>query len=261
MKNIYASKQVGDISYMVSDIDTLMSIIDKEQIWTSKSTERNTDLGKLMHFVSFSRDLTSAARRKASRWKYGIIVDGTKLSNRYKIVPFSFVGHALETKNRLSVKYIVKYDDGTYHLSVVNWNTSQIKESLYEQIKEAIEAMPEEDKIKKRLEVSTGKRNIGNRRIVEKYLFNVPKGGLGLNRDLLPSNPSEISTNPAFYESEERVWTDNQYIDISGCIKGVILPKAEADILENDPEQDEDILELYELIMEVIGDDCKVIGY
>jgi hypothetical protein len=77
----------------------------------------------------------------------------------------------------------------------------------------------------------------------------------------LPSNSSEISTNPAFYESEERIWTDNQYIDISGCIKGVILPKAEANILEDDPEQDEDILELYETIMEVIGDDCKVISY
>ena len=70
------SKQVGNLSYYVSNINTLVQIIEQGEIWTSKSKEYNSRLKKKMNFVSTSRDMFAAPKRNNNRWKYGIIIDG-----------------------------------------------------------------------------------------------------------------------------------------------------------------------------------------
>ena len=246
MIRLVEEKQVGIVSYFVDKPYVLDTILTTDQILRSRKPEYNPNTKRNQHYVSLSRNLLSASSRNSTRWKYGIIIDGTKLSNRYNIEPHSYVG-STTIKSSVRVKYITHYDDDTYVLNLVNFPTLQISRRTYEKIKEEIENLPDDVKQLKKLQYqSAGKRRVGGRLILEKYLFNVPQGGLTITDKDYPELVSQLQKESSINETEERIWLNSPgyFINIKGCIKGVILPK---DVPDSD---DEDEIELWNTVQE-----------
>lgn len=224
---IIENKQVGTVSYMCTNLDQLSNILKDEEILGSRKPELNPDTGKKSRYVSFSRNLTSAGTRNPKRWRFGVVLDGDKISDRYSIVPFSYAGVQAKYSD-LRVKWMAAYDDGTYALNLVNWATVPINRNLYNSIKNEIENMDPAMKEKKKLEHTfKGKKRVNGRLLIEKYLFNVPSGGLRLTARDYPSLCATIAKSESFNETEERVWLSgsNLFVSIKNCIKGIILPK------------------------------------
>lgn len=223
---IKEAKQVGNVSYMVGDLQVLCNIIATESIWTSKP-EYNAKQHKNMPFVSFARDMSAAALRNPKRWKYGIILDGDHLSDKYKIEPFSYAGAGVNKGDKFKVKILTHYDDNTYALTMVNWPTITISQKLFQILEAYILNMPQDKKEQKRLEIKDGgQRKVNGHKIVKQYLFNVPSGGFTINANSLPAEyQSLLVKHEKVNETEERIWTNAPKIDISGTIIGVILPK------------------------------------
>lgn len=145
MQKIIAAKQVGDVSYLVSNDSTLRTILVEERILSSTRQEKNPNTSKLQNYVSLARNLTTAAIRNNSRWRWGVILDGDKLSSRYRIEPYSFsgAGAIANSKNVLRIKYIAKYDTGICVVAPVNWRAQKISEKAYDAIKRAMLSQPE----------------------------------------------------------------------------------------------------------------------
>lgn len=227
MKLMIEEKQVGNVSYFVSDPLHLINIIEDEQILRSRKEEYNPKTNKKQFYVSLSRNMTATAKRNSSRWIYGVIIDGTLLSNRYNIEPVSYMG-SVTIKSSVSVKYIVAYDNDTYYLNLVNFPTIEISRANYNKIKEEIENLPEDFKtLKKLVYQSEGKRAVRGAKIKEKYLFNVPSGGLRLTTKTYPDIISSLQKDPNINEFEERIWLKNSelFVNIKGCIEKILLPK------------------------------------
>ena len=228
MKIVVESKQVGPVSYMCPSLLVLETILTDMEILRSRKTERNPDNGKPQYYVSLSRNLTSAAMRNNDRWRFGVILDGDKLSSRYHISPISYTG--VQTKySDLRVKAMMAYDDGTYALTLVKWPTVPITKSIYESIKRAIlEDMDDELKEKKKLiHTGAGKVRRNGKLLVEKFLFNVPSGGLRITQKTYPELCSKLAKSESMNETEERIWLADSrlFINISKCVTGIILPK------------------------------------
>lgn len=223
---IKEAKQVGNVSYMVGDLEVLCNIIATKEIWTSQP-EYNAKQHKNMPFVSLARDMVAATLRNPKRWKYGIILDGNKLSNKYSIEPFSYAGMAVNKGDKFKVKILTHYDDNTYALTMVNWPTITISQKLFQILEDYILNMPQDKKEQKRLEIKDGgHRKVNGHKIVKQYLFNVPSGGFVINANSLPAEyQSLLIKHEKVNETEERIWTNASKIDISGSIVGVILPK------------------------------------
>lgn len=238
---IYAAKQVGDLSYFVSDISILGQIIRTAQIRQSNNPEFNPRVKKKQYYVSLSRNMTAAAIRNNKRWRYGVVIDGDKLSNRYHIEPFSFAGTSINRGNQLGVKELTAYDDGTYKLRLVSWPAMDISKSTFEYLEDLILSKDETFNQEHKLVIQDGgKRRVGGRMITKKYVYNVKHGDgrklLGKVEDLPNEIVEFLTTSSETNEYEERVWTNTQYIDISGCIKGLILPKGEIPDFETEQE-------------------------
>lgn len=241
---ITEGKQVGDVSYMVATLETLVNIVTDEKILRSRLAELNPDTKKKQYYLSLSRNLTSAGIRNPKRWKFGVILDGDKLSDNYSITPVSYAGIQMSYSD-LRVKWIAAYDNGTYALNLVNWATIPISKNLYDLIVTEINNMPEELKQKKKLMYSGEGRNVVNgRKLKEKYLFNVKTGGLKLTYKKYPEICTTLSKNENVNETEERIWipTDRPFIDIHNCIKGVIIPRTLT------PSEQEEYLELEQIL-------------
>lgn len=228
---ILASKQVGDVSYLVAEIETLYNIVRDEIILSSRVPEKDPNTGKPEHYISLSRNYTSAALRNNGRWRYGVLLDGNKLSERYHIEPISFYGGV---RKGVRLNTLTKYDDGTCYALLINGGGSmQIPSSLYDSIEQIIINLPEETKQQKRLIVQTGgKRRYRGRMIDTKYTFKNPNG-FPLNENTLGSQFTNLLKHTDLNETEERIWVQNKKsISISGCIIGLVLPKSEADRLD-----------------------------
>lgn len=238
MMRIYSAKQVGDLSYFVKDLNIFYNIILYQRIKQSNNLELNPRTGKKSYYVSLSRSMTAAAIRNNKRWKYGIVVDGNKLSNRYHIEPFSFTGSSLNQGQQLRVKTLTSYDDGECKLTLVNWPTMTISSETYDFIKNLIESQDDEfNRSHKLVYQDAGKRKVNGHIIKEKYNYNVKHGDSGklLSDVKLPSEIlMQLTKGENTNEYEERVWTSSEYINISGCIKGIILPKSEISDFESD---------------------------
>lgn len=225
---IFESKQAGDLYYMVRDLATLSNIIRDRHIKTSKQRELNMATGKYQHSVSMSRQLNHC-KFNSKRWYCGIQIDGNGLSNRYSIKPYSAFTVRARSRNPLRVKSIIEYDDGTYSLSSLNHSTRLINRDTYTSILDKILNAGNEYNQKHRLVVSKGKRSYRGKTAIRRFVYDSPNGGVLIDDTIIP-----LSVNPNFYESEERIWSDSDYIDISGCVNGVVLPKE----LESMPESD-----------------------
>lgn len=208
-------------------------------------TSKETHQGTAQNFLSFSRDKFGPPS-KSNRWRFGFILDGDAMSDRFKIEPISFTGTELsntETK-KFRVKELKEYQNGTYKVYLINYGTIDISKSTFETIRDLIESMPEEDKKKYRLETKgPGKRKVNGTYLKQSYIFNVPRGGLYLDASNVDAKVvSELSRSQRLYEAEERIWLpsktkmpdgvrDTEYtikrprITIKPFLKGLILPK------------------------------------
>lgn len=261
MNNIFSAKQVGQLSYMTDSLATLYVILRNAEIRVSSRAELNPATHRMQHYVSFSRDLTSASSRNSTRWKYGVIINGDRLSNQYSIHPVSFAGQAISSQ-RLRVRSITLFDDNKAALTLVNWRQFQIPVSVYYEIRSEIQALDESDKQKMKLEISgRGKQVRDGHTIVEKYLFNRKDGGIKLSpKWLSDSSISMLIKHTVMNETEERIWLDDEsFINIDGCIDGIIIPKSDQHLL-----YDEDH-EFYPLIVDElnaqVGPEFKVVMY
>lgn len=230
--NILAGKQVGPIYYMVKDTEILQLIVEQGVIRTSVKAEPTGKGNGSKHYISFMRDLTKADRNP-NRWIYGIQLDGDKLSNKYKIEPYSFAGSAMK-KNYYKVKTLISYDDNTYALSLVNWPTIKIPQSVFEDIKELITSDSQNLNKVKKLEVTTGKRPYLGRTIKEKYNYDVKTGGISLNeKNLSLETLNYLLKHTNLNETEERIWIIDEkvkFINIGDCITCYIEPKGDDSI-------------------------------
>ena len=236
---ILAAKQVGDVSYMVADLSVLYTIIDSESIKQSNSTEYNPRQKSDGHYVSLSRDFTAAALRNNKRWRYGVILDGNKLSERYHVEPFSFPGSVINSGGKFAIKELTSYDDNTYKLVIVNRPAMSVPRVVFNYLEEQILNLPESYKDSHHLVVQEeGIRRVKGRKIDTKYLFNVKHGDGGriLSKfDSLPEYVKYVLTKSAgTNEYEERIWTERNYISIKGCILGLVLPQKEIPDFETD---------------------------
>lgn len=126
----------------------------------------------------------------------------------------------------LRVKYIAKYDTGICVVAPVNWRAQKISEKAYDVIKRAILSQPEDYNEKKHLVFQDGgKYRTANGKLVEKYIYNAKAGGILLNERNLGTDCQYVTKLSVFNETEERIWTDKPYININGCIKGLVVPK------------------------------------
>lgn len=229
---IYASKQVGPIYYMVDDIAVLQTIVKQGIIKISNKPERGYSNDRSLHYyVSFMRDLSKASRNP-NKWTYGIQLDGTKLSNRYKISPYSYASNAFRGKSRiLRVMYMSEYDDGSCVLQLTDRPSFSIPKYVFDDIKEAILEDKEGLNEKKKLEIQQGKRAYRGRTVVTKYKYNVPSGGLYLNENTVSdATLSYLLKHTLLNETEERLWildNNTSYINISGCITRYIEPEGD----------------------------------
>ena len=227
---IYASKNYPTLSYMVSNQDILYKILSTQTIATSPDeTNKNSN----QRHVCLSRDLTSAAKRNSTRWKYGILLDGSKLTDRYKISPYSYANVEFNSSRKsLVVKTLTLYDTGECTLTLLNHPTKQIPKRLYDEIREMIITDSQGLNDVKHLVVSTGTRRVNGRMIVEKFLYNVPTGGIRLSsKTLSESGQMLLTKHTNLNETEERLYTESYIIDISGCIDGIIIPNG-ADVYD-----------------------------
>ncbi len=219
---------------MVKDIEVLKLISEYESIKVSIKAEPTGNGAQVSHYVAFMRDLTKADRNP-NRWVYGIRLDGDKLSDRFKIDPYSYAGsNPNKIKNTFRVKSVCLYDDGSCTLSMINWRTIEISRAVFDELVELIESDSQGINKIKKLQVSEGKRPYLGRKIVVKYNYNVPSGGLVLNPNTVSSSLwSYLIKHSPINETEERIWTFNagtRYISVKGCITGYIEPQGDSSI-------------------------------
>lgn len=265
---IFAAKQVGDLSYMCSGVPTIIKILEDGHILAARSPEINPKTGKKENYVSFSRNKTSANSRNPDRWNSGLLFDGDKMSEHTHIEPFSFAGTNLKDTSRYRLKTLTAYEDGTYRLSCVNWSTIQISERMYNDLVRLIESMPEEDKQKKKfIHTIGGKRKVNGTMIKEKWYFNTKNGGPVINlKTVSPSTAAEFQNNTMIAEEEERVWlgSKDKFVFVGrGILLGVILSKEDAKKLQ-DPEyalEDEDFANLDTLLVKHCGQNYEIVTY
>lgn len=232
MAKIFAAKQVGRLSYFVGNLSTFYTVITTQKIKQSNKAEYNPRTKKKENYVSLSRSISAAPSRNNTRWRYGITIDGDHLSDRYHIEPFSFMGSALNRGAKIGIKDMTLYDDGSCRLRLVNWPAMSISRNTFDYIENLILSQPEKFNSEHKLQIQDGgKRRVNGHLIEKKYNYNVQHGDGSVLLSHVDKIPDEITTmltkGENTNEYEERVWTSSNFLDISGCITGVIVPKSE----------------------------------
>lgn len=228
MKIITESKQVGTIYYLVGNTEDLSNILRVGHVYTS-------DRGELPYptkrHVSFTRDWRNQNSKSKSKWKYGIIINGSNLSNKYHIEPYSYVGAEYSYNGNLSleIKYLISYDNNKYLVAFVNWGTYFISKEFFEELERKILNWSGNEKAKLKIQKG-GKITVSGvgGKIVTKYLYDTKQGGVSIRiTDIPKSLFKDMSKTTNFNEREERIWTDNKTVDISNSIEGIIIPEKE----------------------------------
>lgn len=231
---IVAGKQVGPIYYMVKDVQVLCAIVKQGVVRTSLKAEPQSNGGGKYHYVSFMRDLTKASRNP-NRWVYGIQLNGDRLSDRYRIGPYSYAGNNISSSaSFFRIKTLTAYDNGTYKLNLVNWPAIDIPRQVFLELESLILEDPEGNNSAKNLQITEGTRRINGKMITKKYNYNTKNGGFKLTSDLMPpATQAYLLKHTNMNETEERIWIINddvKYINIKGCVTGYIEPKGDDSI-------------------------------
>lgn len=227
---IYASKNLGKLYYMVKDPTVIPVIVNEERIKASEDPEYGYPGGKKHHFISLMRSLDKAGRNPKF-WVYGIQLDGTRLSDRYKIDSFSMASYNMRGKGRhFKVCYISRYDDDSCVLKLTTRPAFNIPRWLFDEIEYGIVNDLNQCNEKSKLEVTDGgKRVYRGKHLVKMYRYNATSGGLRLSEYTLSKNAIlYLTRHTMLNETEERIWMiDKEYIDISGLITGYIEPEGD----------------------------------
>lgn len=223
---IIEAKQVGNISYFVTNYQDILTILEDQSIRMSKVPEHNPNTDKRQYFVSFARDLFRLTSRP--KYNYGIILDGDKLSNKYSFSPYSYVNHAAVGINprKLRILYILKYSNRTYAANFKGWGTIGISEEVYNKLENILLNMTDEKKRKSSLtELEPATRSTHGRRRIGGYKLNA-LGSDPIDYNALGEDIFKISTKDEYNETKERIWSNSrEYVDIKGCIKAIAIPK------------------------------------
>jgi ribA/ribD-fused uncharacterized protein len=206
------AKQVGLISYGVKGSDDASSVSMLDIILQSdkiKSSEVQADLYQDSDkdaFVSTSRDLLSHVKNNRQR-PVGIVLDGDKLSDRYKIRPINWATLELDKeKSRLSLKELLEYTnmdnpaEKVYKVLFASYGSFFITKPIFDVLEKIMEYYNATETVNRKGEITTlgathgfvANHNIGvkgknakmpkaaNWRITKGYFYSVPNGG-GVN--------------------------------------------------------------------------------
>lgn len=214
--SIFNAKQVADITYWVRDAYVLSNIIKNGEIVTSQKPEFNVSTKDMMsNHVSFSRGMRPHLRNR-DRWRIGIKLDGAKLSARYAIQPYSYLGSTVSnTHSSLIVEYIRSFSDSSFTCKFVDWPEIPVERNLYKKLKSLLSDHSDYSHVF---------GSDADRTLIESYELNHNSVGLPLTYDSHFSIMNEIAQQTLMNEEEERIWATGYTIDVSRCMQAIIVP-------------------------------------
>jgi hypothetical protein len=281
----------GLIRYFVAHIETLAAVIERERILAStgeskKPSEGGTN-GKKLPFVSFSHQLFSHAYRRGSSWKYGVVVDQKKLEQKVETLTNTSIEDNYVHENKSSRVFgAARLSDGT---AIIMTSYGQFEIDLNDTKRSALGDIPKTNYYEKvkasfttRLEAEKTKYSDGHANsvtaesfyctevpeVIQKYLkvdTEVLEGFLLVDRrqvtgvrfiDIcrdIPGLFEYLQDHTTLNEGELRVWLskDEKYLDISGCIVGIVLPSNyKENNLDDEQNTAPDVIWLRKLIKE-----------
>lgn len=281
----------GLIRYFVAHIETLANVIERGRILAStgesKSADSGSAKGKKLPFVSFSHQLFSHAYRRGSAWKYGVVVDQNKLEQKVQTLHNTTIEDNFVHQNKSSRVFgAAKLANGA---EVLITSYGNFEMNLSDTKRKALGNMSSTDYYEK-VKVSFDTRMAAEREkyadghaknisvndfyctdsieFIKRYLrtdVDVIEGFLLVNRlqstsvkftDICKDVPGlfdYLQEYTTANEGELRVWLpkDQKYLDISGCIVGIVLPSNYNENNLNNPENTaSDVVWLRKLIAE-----------
>lgn len=281
----------GLLRYFVAHIETLANVIERGRILAStgesKSSNPGTRKGKKLPFVSFSHQLFSHAYRRGSVWKYGIVVDQNKLEQKVLSLNNTTIEDNFVHQNKSSRVFgAAKLVDGA-EILITSYGSFEM--NLSDAKRKALGDIPNTDYYEKvkasfntRLDAEREKYADGHAKsitvndfyctetpeFIKRYLktdVDVVEGFLLVNRlqstsikftDICKDVPGlfdYLQEHTTANEGELRVWLpkDQKYLDISGCITGIVLPSNyKENNLDNQENTASDVIWLRKLIKE-----------
>lgn len=281
----------GLIRYFVAHIETLANVIERGRILAStgesKSADSGSAKGKKLPFVSFSHQLFSHAYRRGSAWKYGIVVDQNKLEQKVQTLHNTTIEDNFVHQNKSSRVFgaaklangaevlITSYGNFEMNLSDTKRKAlgNMSSTGYYEKVKVSFDTRMAAEREKyadghaKNISVSDFYCT-DSIEFIKRYLrtdVDVIEGFLLVNRlqstsvkftDICKDVPGlfdYLQEYTTANEGELRVWLpkDQKYLDISGCIVGIVLPSNyKENNLDNPKNTASDVVWLRKLIAE-----------
>jgi ribA/ribD-fused uncharacterized protein len=225
------AKQVGPVSYGVkgsgdaSAVEMLTTILQSDKIKSSEAQAGLYPNSEEDAFVSTSRDLLSHIKDNRQR-PVGLILDGDKLSNTYKINPINWATLELDKEvSRLNLKALYEYtnqDDPkekAYKVQFDSYGSFLITKRIFDLLERIMQCYNATETINRKGERvnlgathgfvandrvgKTGRPKPGKWIISKGYFYSVPNGG-GVNiskgtlnkyRDQLSDSELDISDN------------------------------------------------------------------
>ena len=281
----------GLLRYFVAHIETLANVIERGRILAStgesKSSGTGTSKGKKLPFVSFSHQLFSHAYRRGSAWKYGVVVDQNKLEQKVQTLNSTAIEDNFVHQNKSSRVFgaaklangaeilITSYGNFEMNLSDTKRKAlgNMSSTGYYEKVKVSFDTRIAREREKyadghaKSISVNDFYCT-DSVEFIKRYLkidVDVVEGFLLVNR--LQSTGIKftdickdvsglfdyLQEYTTANEGELRVWLpkDQKYLDISGCIVGIVLPSNyKENNLDNLENTASDVIWLRKLIAE-----------
>lgn len=281
----------GLLRYFVAHIETLAAVVERERIQTSNGESKKPSEGmvngKKLPFVSFSHQLFSHAYRRGSSWKYGVIVNQDKLEQKVQTLKNVHIEDNYVHENKSSRVFgAAKLSDGT-EIIVTSYGHFEMdlndtkrkalgdisKTGYYEKVKDSFNTRLEAEKEKyadNHAKSVTAESFYCTEvpEVIQRYLkvdTDVLEGFLLVDRrqatgvrfvDICNDVPGlfdYLQDHTTLNEGELRVWLpkDEKYLDISGCIAGIVLPSNYKESnLDNEQNTAPDVVWLRKLIKE-----------
>lgn len=281
----------GLLRYFVAHIETLASVIERGRILVStgesKKASDGKSNGKKLPFVSFSHQLFSHAYRRGSSWKYGIVVDQKRLEQKVQTLSNTNIEDNYVHENKSSRVFgAAKLSDGS---EIIMTSYGQFEMDLDDSKRKALGDISKTgyyDKVKDsfntRLAAEQEKYTDNHAKsltaesfyctevpeVIKRYLkidVDVLEGFLLVDRrqatgvrftDVCSDVPGlfdYLQEHTTLNEGELRVWLPKgeKYLDVSGCIVGVVLPSNyKENNLDDSHNNADDVVWLRKLIKE-----------
>jgi hypothetical protein len=281
----------GLIRYFVAHIETLGAVIERERILASTGESKKASdgmvNGKKLPFVSFSHQLFSHAYRRGSSWKYGVVVDQKKLEQKVQTLHDTSIEDNYVHDNKSSKVFgAAKLSDGSefimtsYGQFEINLDDTKRKAlgdlqntGYYEKVKDSFNTRlaAEQQKYADNHAKSITAESFYCTEVpevIKRYLktdVEVLEGFLLVDRrqatgvkftDICSDIPGlfdYLQEHTTLNEGELRVWLPKgeKYLDISGCIVGIVLPSNyKENNLDDETNKAPDVLWVRKLIKE-----------